>query len=172
MWLFWLVAAVILLFGFVVFRGAPYVPSHRRDVRQAFDELYGLSEKDTLVDVGSGDGVVLRQASARGAKAVGYELNPALVMISRFLSRRDPGVTVRLGDFWLARLPDETTVVYGFIVTRDTKKMTKKMQQEADRLGRPLYFISYGNELKAQPKLKELGAHYLYRFEPLHGREA
>ncbi len=171
-WLFWPVAGVILLFGFVVLRGAPYVPSHRRDVKRAFDELYELSEKDVLVDVGSGDGIILRQAAARGAKAVGYELNPALVAVSRFLSRGDPKVSVRLGDFWLAPLPADTTVVYGFIVTRDAKKMAKKLQAEADRLGRGLYFISYGSELKDVRKLKGLGAHHLYRFDPLHGGEA
>lgn len=172
MWVFWLVATLVLLFGFVVFRGAPYVPSHRRDVKQAFDELYELSGKDVLVDVGSGDGIILRQAATRGAKAIGYELNPALVAISRFFSRRDPKTSVLLRDFWLTPLPDETTVVYGFIVTRDTKKMSQKMQAEANRLGRPLYFISYGNELKDRQKTKERGAHHLYRFDPLHRAKA
>lgn len=165
-WLFWLAAGVVLLFGFVVLRGAPYVPSHRRDAQQALGELYQLSANDVLVDVGSGDGIILRLAAARGARTVGYELNPALVAISRLLSRGNPRVRVRLKDFWLASLPADTTVVYGFIVTRDAKKMAKKMQAEADRLGRTLHFISYGSELKGEEKLRELGAHHLYRFKP------
>jgi SAM-dependent methyltransferase len=165
-WL-WLFFAVILLFGLVVFRGAPYVPSHRADIAQAFDELYPLSESDVVVDVGSGDGIVLRMASARGAQAVGYELNPALVMISRFLSRHDSRVTVALRDFWLTPLPADTTVVYGFAVSRDMAKMTAKMQREATQLGRPLWYIGYGSELAGYTAQKTCGASRLYEFKPL-----
>jgi hypothetical protein len=171
-WIAWVAAGIIVLFGFVVFRGAPYVPSHRRDVNRAFDDLYPLTDSDVLVDVGSGDGVVLRLAAARGAKAVGYELNPALVVLSRLLSRRATNVSVRLADFWLVPLPADTTVVYGFIVTRDVAKMAQKLQRETDRLGRPLYFVSYGNELKGLQKVGEIGAHHLYRFNPLHRGKA
>ena len=171
MWVLWILAVIVLIFGFVVFRGAPYVPSHRRQVERAFDELYPLSDKDVLVDVGSGDGIVLRLASRRGARAVGYELNPILVALSQFLSRHDASVTVRLSVFWLTALPPETTVVYGFVVTRDIEKMARKLQQETDRLRHPLYFVSYGATIKSHPKLKELGAHHLYRFDPLQTKQ-
>ena len=90
-----IVCIVVLLFGFVVFRGAPYVPSKRRDIKRAFEELYPLDDSDTLVDIGSGDGVVLRMAAKRGAHAVGYELNPILVLVSRWLSRKYTTVTIR-----------------------------------------------------------------------------
>jgi SAM-dependent methyltransferase len=165
---FWLFAAVVLLFGFVVFRGAPYVPSHRKDVAKAFDKLYKVSEKDVVVDVGSGDGVILRMAAKRGARAVGYELNPALVLIARFLSRRNKKVTVHLSDFWFARLPSETTLVYVFAVERDVKKLAAKFQAEANRLGHSFHVISYGSELRNPSELKTVGAHHLYIFNPLH----
>jgi hypothetical protein len=45
------IAAVVLLFGFVAFTGAPYVPSRRRDLQKAFDELYQLKKTDVLVDI-------------------------------------------------------------------------------------------------------------------------
>lgn len=169
---FWVFAAIVLLFGFVVFRGAPYVPSHRRDVALAFDELYKITDKDVVVDFGSGDGIILRLAAARGARAVGYELNPALVAISRFLSNGNKKIKVHLGDFWFSPLPNDTTLVYGFMVERDIEKMAKKMQFEADRLERPLYFMSYGSAIKSRPKLRELGAHHLYRFDPLQQKQA
>lgn len=166
MW-FWLIAAVILLFGFVVFRGAPYVPSHRKEVERAFDTLYVVGESDVVVDVGSGDGIILRLARQRGARAVGYELNPALVLIARLLSWRDENVRVALRDFWLTPLPDETTLVYGFCVSRDMKKMTNKMQHEANRLQRPLHYIGYGSTLQGVTVERSLGAHHLYMFVPL-----
>lgn len=168
----WLLAGIMLLFGFVVFRGAPYVPSHRRQVERAFDGLYKVSDKDVVADVGSGDGIVLRLASKKGARAIGYELNPILVLISQFLSRHDPNVQVRLSDFWLTPLAPETTLVYGFVVSRDIEKMARKLQQEANRMGHPLYFITYGASITSLPKVRELGAHHLYKFQPLHAGPA
>lgn len=170
---FWIFAALVLSFGFVVFRGAPYIPSHRSEVRRAFTKLYRLKHRDVVVDVGSGDGIILRLAVEYGAaRAVGYELNPLLVMISRFLSRRYKNVTIQLSDFWLTKLPDDTTVVYAFAVSRDIDKLARKVQQESNRLGRPLHFICYGSPVTIQPKLKELGGHHLYRFDPLHANKA
>jgi hypothetical protein len=163
----WFLGALVVIFGFVVFRGAPYVPSHRRQVERAFDDLYKLGEKDVMVDAGSGDGIVLRLAARRGAGAIGYELNPILVGLSRFLSRRDTKTQVHLADFWRVKLPAETTLVYGFMVERDIEKMARKLQQECERLGRPLHFISYGAMIKDRPTLSDLGAHHLYVFTPL-----
>lgn len=171
-WVVWLLAGIFLVFGLVVFRGAPYVPSRRRQVERAFDTLRPIGKGDMVVDVGSGDGRVLRLASNRGARAVGYELNPILVAISWLLSRTDSRVKVRLGDFWLAVLPRETTVVYGFMVERDIMKIAAKLQKEANRLGHPLDFISYGFAIPERERLKGEGAHHLYRFEPLQGDEA
>jgi hypothetical protein len=171
--LFWIIFVIVMVFGFVVFRGAPYVPSHRSQVTRAFSkELYPVGDKDVVIDVGSGDGIILRLASKQGARAIGYELNPVLVMISQFLSRHDKRVKTYLSDFWLTSLPDETTLVYGFMVTRDIEKMAKKLQDEANRLKRPLYFICYGTSITSHSKLKELGAHHLYKFEPLHTKKA
>ena len=172
MWLFWLVAAIVILFGFVVFRGAPYVPSKKGDIKRAFDELYPIGKHDLVVDIGSGDGVVLRQAAIRGASAVGYELNPLLVLISRWFSRNQPNVKIHLADFWSAKLPNATTVVYTFGESRDITKMANKVARESKRLGKPLMFISYAFEVPHQTPVKKIGAHYLYRFDPLHTPEA
>lgn len=169
---FWVLAGIVLLFGFVVFRGAPYVPSHKKEVQRAFNDLYALNKNDVLVDVGSGDGIILREASGRGARAVGYELNPALVLISKVLSRGNRKVSVRLADFWLTPLPSDTTVVYAFTVMRDIKKMEAKLQNEASRLNRPLYLISYGSNIPDREPAKVVQAHYLYRFEPLQATKA
>jgi hypothetical protein len=170
--IFWVLAGIVLLFGFVVFRGAPYVPSHRKDVAKAFDKLYKVGKKDVVVDVGSGDGIILRMAAKRGARAVGYELNPALVVISRILSRGDKRISTQLSDFWFAKLPQGTTLVYAFTVERDIKKLSAKLQAEADRLGHSFHVVSYGSEITDPAAIRTLGAHHLYVFRPLHGSEA
>lgn len=166
MWLIYAGAILILIFGFVVVRGAPYVPSHRRFARRAINDLYKVTAKDVLVDIGSGDGIILRMASSQGARAVGYEINPILVVISKMLSLGDAKVAIKLADFWLVGLPPETTVVYAFAVTRDMEKIGQKMQQAADQLGKPLRLITYGAKVTSKKPLRELDAHTLYMFEP------
>lgn len=169
---FWLLFAVILIFGFVVFRGAPYVPTHKKELAKAFDELYPLSEHDTLVDIGSGDGIVLREAAKRKATAVGYELNPVLVLISRLLSRGQPRITTHLADFWFVHLPAETTIVYVFGESRDIAKIAKKVESEAKRLNKPLALISYAFVVPDVPCVKKVGAYHLYQFNTLQANEA
>ncbi len=169
--LLWLAFVIVLVFGGTAFLGAPYVPSKRRDINRAFDKLYRLKSGDLLVDIGSGDGVVLRQASKRGARAVGYEINPILVVISRWLSRNNPDVTVRLTNFWHSRLPQATTVVYLFGDGRDIKRMDAWLQKQANLLAKPLAIISYGFTLPGREAAGEEGAHHLYQINPLHPDE-
>jgi SAM-dependent methyltransferase len=161
------VAILVLFFGGIVAIGAPYVPSHNSDVAIAFDTLYPLGKKDTVVDIGSGDGRVLRAASSRGAKAVGFELNPLLWLISRLLSLRDPRVSVQLRDAWTTAFPDETTLVYAFAVQRDGRKLVRTVQRESNRLERSLVLLCYGSPLKGLTPHSEKGAHYRYLIKPL-----
>lgn len=78
----YLIGAVVVFIGISAFFGAPYIPTLRRDVRRMFDELAPISKSDVVLDLGSGDGVVLREITKRGAKAVGYELHPFFVGVS------------------------------------------------------------------------------------------
>ena len=171
-WLGIVAACIVAVFALTVIRGAPYVPSKRRDLQRAFDELYILGKKDTLLDIGSGDGVVLRAVAKRGATAIGYEINPLLVVLSRWLSRHDPKVTVKLADFWLASFPAKTTIVYTFGESRDIAKMYRKVQREANMLNRTLWFMSLGFLVPKQAVFKSVGAHHLYKIAPLQNREA
>lgn len=164
--LLWICGLVVLSFGFVAFFGAPYVPTRKRQVDQAFDELYTLTKNDVLVDVGSGDGKLLRAASARGAKAIGYELNPLLVALTKRLSKGDPNVKVYCRNFWRQKLPKETTVVYAFLESRDIGKMERFLHKQAKERGRALHFISFGFKLPNTPIKKQVKALYLYEIQP------
>ncbi|MFZ1361116.1 MAG: hypothetical protein WAS27_03785 [Candidatus Saccharimonadales bacterium] len=159
-------ASVILLFGAVALRGAPYVPSLSSHTRRALSELAPINSHDVLVDLGSGDGVVLRLAAQRGARAIGYELNPVLVLISRLLCRRYPATETRLADFWLIDLPPETTVIYAFSVTRDMKKLATKVQQTANQAGHPIRLIIFGHTLPSRTTDAQSHSHNMYIFAP------
>lgn len=170
-WWVWVLFVIILLFGFVVLRGAPYVPTKRKLLDKAFRELYVLTDDDVLVDIGSGDGVVLRAAAARGARAVGYELNPILVVVSKLLSQ-SPLIQIRFADFWRASFPRETTIIYTFGESRDIKKMYEKAERTALEYKKELYFMSFGFEVPGEEAMKYDGSFYLYRIRPLQRRKA
>jgi len=162
---------LFLFFGVVVFVGAPYVPSHKKYVKRAF-EHFGIDKDDLVVDAGSGDGVILRVASSVGAKAIGYEINPILVVISRLLSLGDSRVSVRLQNLWMATLPDETTIVYAFSVKRDEAKLIALLQREANRLHKPLRLLCYASPFTSMVATDTFEAYHLYIFQPLQLKNA
>ena len=161
-----MIICVFIFFGLVVFLGAPYVPSHKKDVKRIFAYL-GIGADDLVVDLGSGDGLVLRAAAQYGAKAVGYELNPVLALIARLLSIGRPTVRTFVRNAWTARFPKETTLVYAFTVNRDEAKVTKLLQKEANRLQKPLRLICYGSPFKRVVATETFEAYHIYLFKPL-----
>ncbi len=167
LWIY-IVGCIVVLVGISVFFGAPYVPSLRRDIKNLFDEFTPVGEGDVVLDIGSGDGIVLREVSRRGANAVGYEIHPLFVGISKLLSLGDRRVLVRWVNAWVAPFPDDVTLIYAFAVGRDGAKLSKKVQREANRLGRPLTIVCYGNPLPGRTPARSFEAYHLYSFEPLH----
>lgn len=166
------VGAIVVILGASVFFGAPYVPTKRRELQRMLDKLYVLSPKDIVLDIGSGDGVVLREVSRRGAKAVGYEIHPVYWTISRILSWSDKNVVPKLRNAWTTPFPDDVTLVYAFAVERDGKRLARTVQREANRLGRPLMLVCYGSPLAGHRPVRTFEAYTLYRFSPLHPDKA
>lgn len=165
--LFWLIGVIVAIFCLTVLRGAPYVPSRKRDIESMFDSLYQLKKTDLLVDIGSGDGVVLRQAAKRGARAVGLEVNPILVVISKIISGKNKRIETWWRDFWLTELPNDTTVIYMFSESRDIKRMIRRIQNEATRLKRQLFVISYAFDVPGIKPVNSNKSYFLYKIDPL-----
>ena len=161
--LFKFIAGIVLFMGWVVFFGAPWVPSHTKDVEKAFTKLYKMGSDDFLVDFGAGDGKILKIAKKYGARGFGIELNPILVLLSklRFLGARD--VNIRLGSYLQVALPKETTVVYTFGDGRDVLKIYNRVKTEAERLEKTIYLISYAFPVKNVKEFKFDGTSYLYK---------
>lgn len=168
MTLVYILGSIVVFIGVSAFFGAPYVPSRRRDVKGLFDSLAPITKNDTVLDMGSGDGLVLREVSRRGARAIGYEIHPLFVGISRTLSAGDPHVRVQWANAWTAPITKDVTLIYIFSVGRDGKKLEQKIQHEANRLRHPLRLVCYGNALPTKKPQGAEGAYYLYVFEPLH----
>jgi hypothetical protein len=123
-----------------------------------------LKRSDLLIDLGSGEGLVLRQAAKLGARAVGYEINPVLFFVSKLLTKANPKIKIIFSNYWNKSLPDGTTVVYIFGVGRDMKKLKEWLQDEAKRLNKHIYLISLGFEIDNVKPVKTVEPYYLYRF--------
>ena len=158
-----IVIIAAFLFMFAAFTGAPYVPSSTSELEEAFTKLYKLSRKDLLIDLGSGDGVVLKMASRHGAQALGVEINPLLVLTTRMRLRKEKHVRVVCKNFYKMDFPPETTVVYVFSDSRDIRKIAKLVQKQSAALGHPIYLISNAFEVPGLEIQKQHRAHYLYK---------
>ena len=165
---FWIVvgAIVVFLFFLTVLRGAPYVPTHRRKVEVALD-LLKLQANDLMIDLGSGDGNVLKAAAKRGYQALGYEINPLLCMITwlRCLPQRSL-VTVRWRDFWLSEVPPTAKGMFVFLVGPYMAQLGRKLEAVMSQRKRPLRVVSYGYAIPGfTPKDFKNGL-YLYELQP------
>jgi len=69
-------------------------------------------------------------------------------------------------NMWTAALPEDVTLVYAFSVTRDSGRLGRYMQDQADRLGRPIHMMTFGTGLKEFKPVRTLKAHTLYEIRP------
>jgi hypothetical protein len=148
MFLVWILFGIIFVaFGLVVFRGAPYIPTFRRDADSAID-MAGVKKGECIVDLGSGDGRLLIAAAKKGIPSVGYEINPFLVIFTRYRTRKYKDlVTIKTADFWRVKLPQNTGAVYVFLADMYMVKLGRFLHKEAARLHKPITLISYGFDL-------------------------
>ena len=164
---FWFIfGAIIIILAFMflmtAFTGAPYVPSSASELEEAFTKLYKLDKKDFLIDLGSGDGIVLKVAHKHGARALGVEINPILVLLTKIRLRKYDNISVVCRNFFTMDFPAETTVVYAFGDSRDINKIATLIKKQAAKIGHPIYLISNAFEIRGMEAQKQHRAHYLY----------
>lgn len=138
------ICIAVLLFGLVVLRGAPYLPTLRKQIDDALDMLE-LEPGQTLLELGSGDGRLLAAAARRGVYSAGYELNPLLVVWTRLRYwKYRTFISVKWGDFWLTEWP-KSDAMYVFLLEKYMKKLDNKVAQYAK--GKHYKLVSFGFEI-------------------------
>ncbi len=153
--------AVVLLFGMVVFFGAPYLPTLNKHTADALD-LLDLKPGELLLELGSGDGRLLREAAKRGIRGIGYELNPLLVIYSWVvLFKYRKLVRVKWANFWQVRLP-EAQGIYVFLLQKYMEKLHKKIINETST---PVKLVTFAFVIpNKKPVLHRNGMRlYLYK---------
>lgn len=87
-----------------VTQGAMYTSTARVKIRKALDAV-DMKPGELFIDVGCGDGRVLREAATRcGVIGRGYEVNPIAFIKARLLTAGRRGIEVRYQNFWNADL--------------------------------------------------------------------
>lgn len=151
---------IALAFAVAGLMGAPYVPILRRD-HQPLLNLINLKPGQTLIDLGSGDGQLLRAAAARGIRCIGYEINPVMVFISRIVCwRYRKLVTIHLANLWQLHLPP-TDAIYAFLMPKFIDRLDHKLTTEVTH---PTLVISYIFEIPSHIPYRQGANSFIYQY--------
>lgn len=149
--------------------GAPWAPTRKRAIQAAFKKL-DINEADLVVDLGAGDGKVLMQAALRGAHAIGYELSPIMWLVATIRTTRKPKAKVKLRNFYRQSLPDDTTVIFAFLMPENMARMRKYIA--AQNIPKLRYIVIYAFGFKEVQPLTIIREHncapmYVYTAEDI-----
>lgn len=155
-----LLIILVIPFGLGAVLGAPYVPILRKQSRDLL-EIAQLKPGQTLVDLGSGDGRLLRAAAARGIHCIGYEINPYLVLVSRLVCWRYRHlVIIHTADIWRTKLPP-ADAIYIFALDRYMQRLDTKFTNE---ISVPTKVISYVFEIPGRTPIRRTPNTFVYQY--------
>lgn len=158
-------AAIFLLIAvslFIItdFTGAPFVPSKKEKIKTML-ELADIKSGEIVYDLGSGDGALIFEAALYGTRAVGIEINPFLVLYSRFLAGRTGlknMVAIKWMDFRKFSL-NNADVVFLYLWPDTNAKLREKLERELKKSAR---IISNSFPIKGWTPLQEKNNVFLY----------
>jgi len=110
-------------------KGALYVSTSRVRI-SAFLDAVPMKAGQLLVDIGCGDGRVLRQVGRRyGARTVGYELNLLAYIKAKLLCFGRKNIQIELRNFWNADLSD-ADVVFCYLFPDVMRDLAAKLKSD------------------------------------------
>ena len=96
----------------------------------SFLDAVPMNDKELLVDLGCGDGRVLRAAQRRyGVTALGFEVNALAYCLGRILSFGIKGLQIRCSNFWSEDFR-EADVVFCYLFPDVMKRLATKLEAE------------------------------------------
>ncbi|MBI4119861.1 MAG: class I SAM-dependent methyltransferase [Parcubacteria group bacterium] len=165
---FTLIGMIIFAFFPILTMGAPFVPSYRPKNKNSsahlaeainFVKNHGGGQKS--VDLGSGDGRVVREFARCGLESWGVEINPLLVLWSRAKIKKAglKNAHIKWGSLWKADLSG-FDIVYMFQCNLTNKFLFNKFKKE---LKPSAYVISFGFPMHGLRLVKEVGSFLIYQ---------
>jgi SAM-dependent methyltransferase len=154
-------ALIALLFSAVVAFGAPFLPTLSKRVDDAI-LLLELKPGQTFLELGCGDGRLLKAAAKKGINSIGYELNPILVIyawISNFRYRKF--VTVRWGNYWKVNWP-KADGMYVFLLNPYMSKLHNKVVQYTN--DSKFTVVSFAFKIPQKEPSREINSMFQYKY--------
>lgn len=155
---------LLIIFGcffFVIFLGAPYLPTLNTQIENAFN-IADIKAGQTIVELGCGDGKVLIAAAKRGINSIGYEINPVLFLIAWFRTLKYRSkVRLVLGNYWNKDWP-EADAIFVFLLQKYMKKLDKKCIQYRYK---PVKLMSFAFTISGKEAVATQGGIYLYEYK-------
>lgn len=160
-WLLFVFICLALIFGLVVFVGPPYLPTRRRQIKVALD-LLDMQPGETLLELGSGDGRVMRAAAERGYRVIGIELNPFLVVISWLVTfRYRSQVRIIWGNFWGKPWP-RADAIFTFMLQRYMARLDERIEFWHTK---PIKLASFAFTVPGREPAKTKAGIHLYEYK-------
>lgn len=145
---------------------SPWAPWWRtsRRIARAMCKIAGVTDKDVIYDLGSGDGSALLTAAEEfGAKGIGIEIDPTRVWISQFRSQFQPEkdkVHFLKKNFFDVDVSD-ATVIFVYLVPKALLRLKFKFAKELKPGTR---IVSFRYKIPYLPLLKEDKLHQLFLY--------
>lgn len=108
-WLVLPIAVLTLPTVYTTFSGSPYLPTDKPTMKRMI-AIADILPGETVMDLGCGDGRLMRAAQKLGAITIGYEISIYLYVIAKWLKSGD----VRYENFWKVDL-SEADIIFCFI---------------------------------------------------------
>ena len=154
-----------LIYTNIIQPGAVYYPTPTSTVKKMLT-LAKVTSKDTVFDLGSGDGRILIEAAHHGTTAIGYEIDPLLVHQSRQTIKKNKLshlASVKCASFWRADF-NQATIITLYLFPRYMNRLQKKLEKQ---LTHPLLLVSHDYQFPRKKYIKKKDNIFLYRFNPL-----
>jgi len=135
------------------FLGAPYLPSSTAAFRAVLERLPQFHSIDSvkgmkMVDIGSGDGRLVREAATIGfGSSMGIEMNPWLALISKWRLRKTPGAQIVWANAWdkvdeVSKFGPDVITFYGRPGQGLMTKFGKMAEDISDTSGKSIIVVS------------------------------
>lgn len=161
-----LIVGLLLLLSAVWPPDSPWSPWWKtyKDAGRAVIKLAGITKKDIVYELGSGDGeFLLLCAKETGATCTGIEIDPLRHVIAKTrlqFAKKNGKLTFKKKSFYDEDL-EEATVVYLYLIPRVLKKILPKLKKELKK-GTRIVSYRYAVDL---PLVKEDKAKKLYLYK-------